>query len=86
MAGRNVAVVAEAGVFLRDQHPPAPDLTPEQQESVRREVERLLEEWRERPVDHTGVARELDEQRGRVGRMVSFLDRCPVPPATGQTP
>jgi hypothetical protein len=75
----SVALVAEAGAFLEGQHLPAPELTPEQQEALNRELERLMKEWRERPVDHETVAREMAEQRARVGRMMSWLDIAPVP-------
>jgi hypothetical protein len=64
---RNVATVApvnEARTFLAEQHPPAPELTPEQQADFEQEMERLLAEWRTRPVDHEAVAREMTEQRG----------------------
>ena len=77
----SIAPVAEARDFLVRQHPPAPELTPEQQEAFRNEVERLLAEWRQRPVDHDVVARQMAEQRARVGRMMSWLDMAPVPPA-----
>jgi hypothetical protein len=83
----SVAPVAEAREFLARQHPPAPELTPEQQEAFQKELERLLAEWRERPVDHEAVAREMAAQRGRIGRMMAWLDMCPVPkPGAGPTP
>jgi hypothetical protein len=83
----SIAPVAEARTFLEAQHPPAPELTPEQQEAFNRELERLLAEWRARPIDHEAIAREMAEQRGRVGRMMSWLDMAPVPPTKpGHTP
>jgi hypothetical protein len=83
----SIATVAEARVLLAGQHPPAPELTPEQQEAFQGEMERLLAEWRTRPVDHAAVARQMAEQQGRMGRMVSWLDMAPVPPAKpGHTP
>jgi hypothetical protein len=82
----SVAPVSEARDFLTWQHPPAPELTPEQQMEFNRELERLMKEWRERPVDHEAIAREMQEQRRRVGRMMSWLDMAPVPPLQGQTP
>lgn len=75
----SVATVREAGPFLEDQHPPPPELTPEQQAVFREEVDRLLAEWREQPLDAAAVTRAMREQHARVGRMVSFLDLCPVP-------
>ena len=73
-----IAPVAEARAFLESQHPPAPILTPEQQAAFDRELTRLLAEWREKPVEHEAIAREMQEQRGRVARMVAWLDMCPV--------
>ncbi|MBA4191778.1 MAG: hypothetical protein C0467_27680 [Planctomycetaceae bacterium] len=81
-----ITPAAEAKAFLQDQWPPEPPLTPEEQVSFEREFTRLLDEMRQRPVDHEAIAREMVEQRGRVGRMMSFLDMCPVPPKQGQTP
>jgi hypothetical protein len=54
---RNVASVApvdEARTFLAGQHPPAPELTPEQQEAFNRELERMAR----------GVADEVGRSRG----------------------
>jgi hypothetical protein len=83
----SVAPVADARAFLAGQHPPAPSLTPEQQEAFRAELERLLAEWRTRPVDHAAMAREMAEQQGRLARMMAWLDMCPVPDrGEGPTP
>jgi hypothetical protein len=83
----SIAPVGEARDFLARQHPPAPELTQEQQAAFQKELERLLAEWRQRPVDHEAVARQMAEQRARVGRMMSWLDMAPVPPAKpGHTP
>jgi hypothetical protein len=73
-------------VFLEAQHPPAPELTPEQQVAFEQELQRLMKEWRERPIDHEAIAREMAAQRGRLARMMSGLDMAPVPPVRGQTP
>ncbi|QEG30211.1 hypothetical protein GobsT_50140 [Gemmata obscuriglobus] len=81
-----IAPAAEAKAFLRDQHPPEPELAPEQQEAFQREFEKLLAEHRSRPVDHGAVAKEMAEQRGRVGRFMSWIDQCPTPPRRGHTP
>jgi hypothetical protein len=75
----SVAHLQEVRPFLEAQHPPAPELTPEQREAFRREVERMLAEWRERPIDHEAVASEMAAQQGRIGRMMAWLDMCPVP-------
>ena len=79
-----IAPAAEAKAFLRDQHPPEPVLTPEQQVTFRHEMETLLAEHRSRPVDHGAIAREMAEQRGRVGRLMGWLDQCPTPPDRGR--
>jgi hypothetical protein len=47
-----IAPSAEARVFLQDQCPPQPELTPEQQEAFNHELERMLAELRRRPVVH----------------------------------
>jgi hypothetical protein len=86
---RQVAAAApmiEAREFLVGQHPPTPELTAEQQEEFQRALDRLLTEWRSRPVDHDAVAREMAEQRGRVSRMMAWLDMCPSPSAQGPIP
>lgn len=75
-----IVPAVEARVSLRDQRPPEPPLTPEQQAAFEREMEKVLAEWRSRPVDHAAVAKAMAEQRGRVGRMMSWLEMCPVPP------
>ncbi|WP_082838873.1 hypothetical protein [Gemmata sp. SH-PL17] len=81
-----VATTEAARTFLFGQHPPAPEMTPEEQEAVQREFMRLLDEMRSRPIDHEAIARQMEEQRGRMGRMMSWLDQCPVPPQQGPTP
>ena len=81
----SIAPIAEAREFLQAQHPPAPELTPEQQAAFERELERLMKEWREKPVDHDAIAKEMAEQRGRVARMMSWLAMCPEP-QQGQMP
>lgn len=82
----SVAPLAEARAFLESQHPPPPELSPEEAEALRERVEAILREWREAAIDPAELRRVMDEQRGRLGRMVSFLDMCPVPPGAGQTP
>ncbi|MBY0459084.1 MAG: hypothetical protein K2V38_17245 [Gemmataceae bacterium] len=80
----SVTPAGKARAFLAGQHPPPPVLTPEQEETFRHELDRLLAAWRERPVDHEALEREMGEQGGRVARMVSWLDMAPLPP--GPTP
>jgi hypothetical protein len=82
----SIATLTEARAFLEDQHPPMPELTPEEAAAIRERIEQVLEEWRSREVDPAELRRLMDEQRGRVKRMVAFLDKCPVPPAAGQMP
>ncbi|MDY3551455.1 hypothetical protein R5W24_000531 [Gemmata sp. JC717] len=79
-----IAPAAEARKFLRAQHPPEVPLTPEQQEAFQREFQKLLAEHRNRPFDPGAVAREMAEQRGRVGRLMSWLDQCPDAPERGR--
>lgn len=69
-----VVPAVEARHFLVGQHPPEPILTHEQRETIRAEMDRLLQEWRDRPVDRDAVAAEIAEQQRRVARMVAFLD------------
>jgi hypothetical protein len=73
----SVAMVAEARAFLQSQHPPEVPLSPEQVEEIR---QRIKQGWREVHVDPEAVRRHMEEQRGRVGRMIGWLDQCPEPP------
>lgn len=81
----SVAPIADARAFLTDQHPPAPELTPEQQALFHEEVERMMREWREQPVDPQAIERQMREQSTRMAVMLAFLDQQ-VPPGQGQTP
>ena len=86
------AHIGASGVVFRcAKHPPLPQsshassknnspLTPEQEEMFRAEMDRMMEEWRTRPVDPDAVARAMTEQRGRVARMMNWLDMAPTPP------
>lgn len=79
----SVAPLAEAQAFLQAQHPTPPPLSPEEAEVLRQRIETVLDDWceqRGRAVDMGEVVRAMTEQRGRVGRMVAWLDMCPVPP------
>ncbi len=80
----SVAPRDEAAEFLHSQHPSAPALSPEEMEAFSRRLDGLAARLREAPVHMDAVMREVDEQRGRVGRMVSFLDMCPTPPSRGR--
>jgi hypothetical protein len=84
-AGRaSVGAIDEAREFLHARHRPPPVVSREQAEAMRRELEAMMEGWREQTVDAEDVARMMEEQRGRFGRMISFLDMCPTPPARGR--
>lgn len=72
----------EARSFLHDQWPPEPPLSPEQQAELQRRIEEMVSQgWREIQVDPQEVMRLMQEQRGRVGRMMSWLDMAPEPPS-----
>lgn len=75
----SVCPIAEAEAFLRSQHSPETPLIPDDPEALRRELDAADTGWREVPVDMAAVMREMDEQRGRVGRMQAWLNMCPVP-------
>jgi hypothetical protein len=87
---RNIASIApirSIGPFLQAQHPPAPELSQEQVESIRRHIAESLErrQW-QAASSAEAMSRALAEQRGRLGRMVAWLDQCPVPPGRGHRP
>ena len=82
----SIAPIAEARTFLKSQHPPRPELSPEQAETLREQVESLIQQWREADVDPAEVQRLMDDQRSRLAQMVAFLNTCPLPPGAGQTP
>jgi hypothetical protein len=76
-----IVPLAEVKSFLLAQHPEPPPLTDEQREAIQNHFDDLAAQgWREVRVDPGEVMKAMQEQRGRVGRMMSFLDRCPVPP------
>lgn len=86
---RNRATIAkadEARAFLLAQWPPEPPATEEQRAAHRREMDQILKEMAARPIDHDAIARGMAEQRSRLGRLMSWLDMCPVPKELGQTP
>jgi hypothetical protein len=81
----SVAPVADGRAFLESQWPEQAPMTPEEQEAFEREFTRLLEEMRNRPIDHEAIERQMREQRNRMAAMLAFLDQQ-VPPSQGQTP
>lgn len=72
-----IVPTTEAKEFLRSQWPPEPPLTAQQQEEVRRIYEQLVNQRKEQPLDHEAINRSINDQRGRVGRLMSWLDMCP---------
>ncbi len=75
----SIARLNEAAAFLDAQWPPLAPPSPEEAEAARLTLEELLDPaaWRVEPVDMEAVQRAMDEQRGRVRRMVSWLDMAP---------
>ena len=77
-----IAAPAEARAFL-EKHVP---LSVEEQEEIVGQLDEfLMHGWEEVHIDPEEVRKAMDEQRGRVGRMVSWLDMCPKPPQKGFT-
>jgi hypothetical protein len=77
----SVAPIAVAQEFLRSQHPPPPELTPEQREALQRRLEEIIAQRRQQlRVDPQEIARRMKEQQQALSRMVSWLDQCPSPP------
>jgi hypothetical protein len=81
----SIAPLAVARAFLKAQHPPARPLSAQEAETLRRQIEEAIAQgWQEVRVNPAEVQRLMQEQRQRVGRMVSFLDMCPTPPGRGR--
>jgi len=76
----SIAPLAEARVFLRAQHPPEPPLTEEQREQIRQRIKEMLERQMQAQPGPAEIERVMAEQRGRLGRMIAWLDMPPVPP------
>jgi hypothetical protein len=81
--GRASLVPAQqARQFLFEQWPP---LTQEQIDALRAQWEAMPDQgWREERVDSTLFRQAIEEQRGRVGRLLAWLDQCPTPPQRGR--
>jgi hypothetical protein len=75
----SIATGPESAAFLLRHRPPLP---PSQRMTggPGSLVEQITTGWREEKVDQEAVRRAMDEQRGRVGRMMSWLDMAPTPP------
>lgn len=76
-ARASVATGDQAAEFLRRHRPQPVELSAEQ---VAQAEALDAKGWREEYVDQAEVVRAMDEQRGRMGRLMAWLDLCPVPP------
>jgi hypothetical protein len=80
-----LAPAKEARQFLADWRAPKPALIPEQIAAVRAQVDAIpAKDRREGQIGPEAVIRQMQEQRGRVSRMVSWLDVAPSPPKEGR--
>jgi hypothetical protein len=73
----SVAPIAQAEAFLRNQHPPLPELTPYEREDLQRQFLEILAQRRqqERRIDNAEILRRMDEERCAVARMLAYLDQ-----------
>jgi hypothetical protein len=77
----SIAPLNEGLTFVEAQHPPPPRLSRREAEALRQGLEAFLEEdRRQQDIDPAEIQRAMVEQRGRVGRMISWLDMAPKPP------
>jgi hypothetical protein len=74
----SVCTGSDAAEFLRQHRPPLPPSPPVTEEPGSL-VEQITTGWRGEQVDQEAVRRSMEEQRGRVGRMLSWLEQCPTP-------
>jgi hypothetical protein len=73
-----IAPIIQARAFLKGQWPEQPPLTEEKREEIDRRVEEMISRgWHEVRVDPAEVMKGMEEQRGRIGRMMAWLDLCP---------
>jgi hypothetical protein len=70
------APVSSARRFLVAQHPPMPELTPEERAAVLEAFDRRVRELRERPVsvNPVEIERAMREEQQALAEMVAFLD------------
>jgi hypothetical protein len=74
----SITPLAAARAFLREQHPPPPEVTAGQLEEVRRAVEAAVRKgWHEVRVDPEVIRRALEEQRQALTRLLAALDGWP---------
>jgi hypothetical protein len=75
-----IAPIQAVDAFLRKQWPPAPLGTQEERETTSQQFEDFMAKgWEEVRVDPAEIGRQMAEQRGRISRMMSWLDQCPTP-------
>jgi hypothetical protein len=78
MSRASICPLREARAFLREQYPPEPPMSPEERAEAARQFEEMMDTgWREVRVDPAEVVKAMAEQRGRMGRMLAWLDLCP---------
>jgi hypothetical protein len=81
----SICPLREARAFLSGQYPPVEEPRPEERAEAARRFDEMVDSgWREEKVDMAEVMRAMAEQRGRVGRMMSFLEMCPDAPERGR--
>lgn len=70
------APVRSARRFLTEQHPPLPELTPEEFSALQDRLEDLSREWREEHVEvsQADIARAMREEQEAIEAIVKFLD------------
>lgn len=70
------APVRSARRFLIQQHPPLPELTPQELSALQGRLEELSKEWREERVEvsQADIARMMREEEQAIKEIVAFLD------------
>jgi hypothetical protein len=78
-----IAPLKAARTFLREQHPPPPELSPYEQFEAERQIEEtyraiqqaLSEGWQEVKIDPQEIFNRLEEQRRTTARMLDYLNQ-----------
>jgi hypothetical protein len=84
-ARASVATISEASAFLEAQHPVREASPQDEVEAVNRLLADIRADgWTEVPVDTSRVAQAIAEQRGRLARLVGWLDLYPIPPSRSE--
>ena len=74
----SVAPIRSAMQFLRNQHPPAPELTAYEKEELQRQLEKLTQAgWPEVRVDPEVIRRSMEKRRQDIARIIGYLDHLP---------